>query len=252
MERQTRVIGVISGKGGVGKSTITANLGASLAMRYRKEVVIIDCNLSTSHLSLSLGMYYCPVTLNNVLRVEKTVSESMYAHTSGMKIIPASLHLREIEGVDMTDIKRIVQELEGKVDYILLDASPGLGRETYATIHSSQELILVTNPNMPSISDVIKCREILKDLGKKPIGIVLNMVKGKDYEMKRKEIEAMTELPVVASVPQDENIPRSLANKKPVVMYRPISGSSREFNRLAGWLVGEKRRGFFARLFGQE
>ena len=64
----TRVIGVISGKGGVGKTTVVANLGAIFAQKYKKDVVIVDCNVSTSHLGLYLGMYYTPITLKQVLK----------------------------------------------------------------------------------------------------------------------------------------------------------------------------------------
>jgi len=252
MKKETRIIGVISGKGGVGKSTVTANIGASIASKFKKDVVIIDCNLSTSHLSISLGMYYCPVTINNVLRGEKNIFESIYEHPSGMKIIPASLHLREIEGVDITKLKDVIKDLNGKVDFIFLDASPGLGRETYAAIHASEEIILVTNPNLPSVSDVIKCREIIKDVKKKPLGIVLNMVQRKNYELTKKEIEELTEIPVIASVPQDNNIHKSLANKKSVVMFRPGSKSSKELTRLAGWFIGEKKKDFFPLFFSKK
>lgn len=237
--KNTRIIGVLSGKGGVGKSTVAANLGASLA-RLKKDVVIIDCNLASSHLSLSLGMYYCPATLNNVLRGEKSISESMYEHSSGMKIVPASIHLREIDGVDIANLKDVIKDLNGKVDFIFLDASPGLGRETYAVINASQEIVLVMHPNMPSVADVIRCREIIKDVKKKPLGLLLNMVNSKHYELNKNEIESLTEMPVIASVPQDENIPKGLASKKPVVLFRPLSKSSKEFKRLAGWMIGEK------------
>jgi len=252
MEKETRIIGVISGKGGVGKSTVTANIGAALASKFKKDVVIIDCNLSTSHLSISLGMYYCPVTINNVLRGEKDIFESMYEHPSGMKIIPASLHLREVEGVDITKLKNVIKDLDGKVDFIFLDASPGLGRETYAAIHASEEIMLVANPNIPSVSDVIKCREIIKDVRKKPLGIVLNMVQGKSYELTKKEIEELTEIPIIVSIPQDNNIHKSLANKKPVVMFRQGSKSSKELIKLAGWLIGEKKKEFFPLFFGKK
>ena len=252
MKKETRIIGIISGKGGVGKSTITANIGSYLASKFKKDVVIIDCNLTTSHLSLSLGMYYCPITLNNVLRGEKNIFESIYEHSSGMKIIPASLHLREIERVDITKLKDVIKDLDGKVDFIFLDASPGLGRETYAAIHASEEIILVTNPNLPSIADVIKCREIINDVKKKTLGIVLNMVNGKKYELSKKEIEALVEIPVIASIPNDNNIHESLANKKPVVMFSPRSKSSKEFKKLAYWLIGGKEKGFFTIFFGKK
>jgi len=250
MEKNTRIIGVISGKGGVGKTTVVANIGAALSSKFKKEVVIIDCNLTTSHLSLSLGLYYCPATLNNILRGEKNIFDAMYAHSSGMRIIPSSLHLRELENVDITKLKDVINELKGKVDIVLLDASPGLGREAWAAIHASEEIIFVTNPNVPAATDIIKCKEVISQVNKKPLGVVLNMVNKKGYELSRKEVEMLTELPVIASVPDDRNIHKSLAAKLPVVMYRPNSKSSKELVKFAGWIIGEKELGFFSRLFG--
>lgn len=249
MEKNTRIIGIVSGKGGVGKTTIVANLGATLASKFKKDVVIIDCNLTTSHLSLSLGMYYCPVTLNNILRGEKHISEALYDHPSGMKIIPASLHLRELEGVDISKLKEVIKDLKGKVDIIFLDASPGLGREAYATIHASEEIIFVTNPNIPAATDIIKCKELIREINKKSVGVVLNMVSKKGYELSKREVEVLTEMPVIASISHDKNIHKSLATRMPVVMFKPRSKASKELIKLAGWLIGEEEKGFFSRFF---
>jgi septum site-determining protein MinD len=249
MMKETRIIGVLSGKGGVGKTTVVANLGAVLSNKFKKDVVIVDCNLTTSHLSISLGMYYCPVTINNILRGEKTIFEAMYDHPSGMKIIPCSVRLKELEGVDITKLKEIIKDLKGKVDIILLDSSPGLGRVAYSAIHASEEIIFVTNPNIPAATDIIKCNEIIKEVNKKPIGIALNMVNKKDYELTRREVEIMTELPVIASIPNDKNIHKSLATRMPIVMFKPRSKSSKELTKLAGLLIGEEEKGYFSRFF---
>ncbi len=249
MEKDTRFIGVISGKGGVGKTTVVANLGAILAKKFKKDVVIIDCNITTSHLSVSLGMYYCPITLNIVLRNGKNIAEAMYDHPSGMKVIPSSIHLRELVGVDIAKLREYVKKLDGKVDIVILDSSPGLGRETYATIHASEEILFVTNPNLVATSDVIRCKEIIEEIDKKPIGVVLNMVRKKGYELTKREVEILTELPVIAMIPYDNNVRKSLAVKKPVVVYRPRSPASKEIEKLARYLLGEeKKESFITRL----
>jgi septum site-determining protein MinD len=246
--KKTRFIGIVSGKGGVGKTTVVANLGAVLASKFKKDVVIIDCNLTTSHLSISLGMYYCPVTLNNILRGEKRIEEAIYNHPSGMKVIPASLHLKELVGVDVAKLKECIKELDGKVDIVLLDAPPGLGREAYASIHASDEIIFVTNPNMPAATDIVKCKEIIKDIEKKPLGIILNMVNRKNYELTKREVEILIELPVISLIPTDKNILKSLAHRIPVTIYKPKSSASKELIKLAGWIIGEKEKGFFLKL----
>jgi septum site-determining protein MinD len=248
MKKKTRKIGIISGKGGVGKTTVTANLGAALAKKFKKDVAIVDCNLTTSHLSLSLGMYYCPVTLNHVLRGETKIKNAMYNHPSGMKIIPASIRLEELVGVDSAKLKNVIRKLHKKVDIVLLDSSPGLGKEALSTIKASKEIILVTNPNMPAVTDVIKCKQIIKDFKKKPIGVVLNMVTKKGYELSRKEVEILTELPVIASIPHDKNVHKSLAKRMPLVLHKPRSSASRELTKFAGWLIGEEEESLWKSL----
>jgi len=235
-----RIIGVISGKGGVGKTTVAMNLGAVLAKHHKKSVTLVDCNVTTSHLSLYLGMYYCPVTLNKVLRGENTMEESCHSHFSGMKIIPASLSLNDLEGIDITELKDNLKSLFDKNDVIILDGSPGLGREAMATIKASDELLYVTNPYIPFIMDIIRCQEAVNDIGNiKQLGIVLNMVHGKRHEMTRGEIEELTKLKVLSTVPFDTNVHKSLALKMPVTLYKPGSAASKEFFRLASQLIGE-------------
>jgi septum site-determining protein MinD len=246
--KKTRVIGVISGKGGVGKTTVASNIAAILTKEFKKDVVIVDCNITTSHLSLSLGMYYCPVTLNHVLRKEKHILESIYDHPSGMKIIPASLQLEELEGVDITELENVVEHLKGKTDYVILDVAPGLGREAYAALRASEEIILVTNPNMPAVADIIKSRDVIKEMEKDPLGVVLNMYNDHSYELSKKEVEVLTDLPVISMIPTDKNVAISLNEKMPVYLHKPGSSSSKHMVRLVEHLTGEKRESFLSKL----
>ncbi|OGI11556.1 hypothetical protein A3K64_03560 [Candidatus Micrarchaeota archaeon RBG_16_36_9] len=246
-----RIIGIISGKGGTGKTTVSLNLGAILAHHYRKNITLVDCNVTTSHLNLYLGMYYCPVTLNKVLRGENTIEESLHDHFSGMKIIPASLSLADLEGIDIMDIRNKLKEIFDKNDIILLDSSPGLGREAMATIKASDELIYVTNPYIPFIMDIIRCQEVANELGIKTLGIILNMVHGKKHEMTKHEIEELTKLKVISTIPFDTNVHKSLALKMPISLYKPGTSASRELFKLASHIIGEnyKEESFWLRTF---
>jgi septum site-determining protein MinD len=234
-----RIIGIVSGKGGTGKTTVSLNLGTVLAKQFKKNVTLVDCNMTTSHLGLYLGMYYCPVTLNKVLRGENSIEESVHSHFSGMKVIPASLSLNDLEGIDMTEIKDNLKSLFDKNDIIILDGSPGLGREAMATIKASDELLYVTNPYIPFIMDVIRCQEVVNELNMKQLGIVLNMVHGKGHEMTKAEIEELTKLKVVSTIPFDTNVHKSLALKIPLTLYKPSTAASREFSKLASNILGE-------------
>jgi septum site-determining protein MinD len=245
----TRVIGIISGKGGVGKTTVALNLGTVLAHHLKKNVTVIDCNVTTSHIGLYLGIYYSPSTLNKVLRGESSIEEAIIQHFSGMKVIPASLSLSDLEGIDITQLKDKLREIFENNDIILLDASPGLGREALAALKASNEVIFVTTPYIPCVMDIVRCQEVINELGIKPLGIVLNMVNKKRYEMTPIEIEQLTRLPVIASIPFDKNVNKSLASKIPIVVFKPKTKASKELIKLGTKLFGEtyKPKGKFSR-----
>ncbi|MEM7819636.1 MAG: cell division ATPase MinD [Candidatus Aenigmatarchaeota archaeon] len=234
----SRIISVISGKGGVGKTTFALNLGAALSQHFKKSVTVVDCNLTASHLGLHLGMYYCPTTINKVLRKEISVVDSIHPHFSGLKVIPASISVHELKGVDISKLKDVVRDISEKNDLVILDASPGLGREAMSAIKASDELIYITTPHIPSIMDIIRCHEIAEEVNAKPLGVVVNMV-GKDkYEMRKHEIEYFTGLPVISVIPYDKNVSKSLHNKVPITISHPKSPASKEIIKFASNLIG--------------
>ncbi|MCD6496513.1 MAG: cell division ATPase MinD [Candidatus Aenigmarchaeota archaeon] len=237
----TRVIGILSGKGGVGKTTTVANLGTALASYYKKKVIIVDCNITTSHLSLYLGMYYSPVTLNQVLTGKSKIHEAIYDyHVPNLKVIPASLSLKDLRGVDVSRLSRVIKKLSEDADIVLLDGAPGMGREAMATMRASNEVLFISTPFVPSTMDIIKCHQVALEMNTKPLGIMLNMVGKERYELSVQEVEQLSELNVISTVPMDKNVLRSLALKTPVVSFDPESPASRAFLELAGKLIGEK------------
>ncbi len=236
-----RIIGILSGKGGVGKTTTVANVGTALASYFKKSVIIVDCNITTSHLSLYLGMYYSPVTLNQVLTGKAKIQEAIYDyHVPGLRVIPASLSLKDLRGVDVSRLKKVIKKLSDEADIVLLDGAPGMGREAMATIRASDEVLFISTPFVPSTMDIIKSHQVALEIGVKPIGIMLNMVGKERYELSVDEVEQLAELPIVISVPMDKNVLRSLALKTPVVLFDPASPASRQFFELAGQMIGEK------------
>jgi septum site-determining protein MinD len=184
-------------------------------------------------------MYYSPITLNKVLSGEATIENAMYDHFTGMKIIPASLSLKDLKGVDIVGLKSSIKGLLGKTDIVILDGAPGLGREAIATIRASDEILFVTTPFIPAVMDIVKTKRVLDEVEAKPLGIVLNMVKREKYELTKDDVERLTEIPVISTIPDDKNVLRSLAAKVPAVVLYPNTPASQEFMSLAARLIGE-------------
>ena len=234
-----RIITVASGKGGVGKTTITANLAVALA-KLGKSVTLIDGNITTPHLAMQFGMFYAPTTLNDLLKEKtKSIVEGMYFHETGVRIIPGSLNVRDLQGVDILNLPKLVKEIPYS-DFVLIDSAPGIGREAVAAMKSASEILYVTNPNIAAVSDIIKINEVAKELGLRSLGIVVNMVKKKLHELSEGEIEEITGLPVIASIPFSSQIEQSYLIGKTVIEVKPHSKESTEFMKLAAYISGEE------------
>ena len=90
-----RVVAVVSGKGGVGKTTVTANLGVALFSEFERSVLLIDSNLTSSHLGIHFGLIYFPFTINSILEGETRLMNAIYRHPSGVHLLPASFNVYE-------------------------------------------------------------------------------------------------------------------------------------------------------------
>jgi septum site-determining protein MinD len=249
-----RIIDVCSGKGGVGKTTVAANLGVAL-QKFNKKTVVVDCNLTTSHLGLLFGEYTYPITLNSFLRNESRLEDAVYTHHSGLRIVPASLEFRDIVNVDVSDLKQKLKNAFCDYDIVILDSAPSLGKESLIALQASDEVLFVANPHILSLVDVAKCHQLINTLESRPlpIGIVLNRVRKKHYEIKIDEIKQFTDLPIVGVIPEDERIIESANKKTLVTISRQNSSSSIAFFEIAAKLADAeyKRPNFFSRFLGK-
>jgi septum site-determining protein MinD len=235
----TRIIGISSGKGGVGKTTTTANL--ALALRnLGKRVLMIDCNLSTPHLSYYIGVNNYQKTINDVIMGRSSIEEVTYSY-DGIRFIPASLKLSDLIDLDLKKFKRAIEKaVDPKIDFILLDSAPGLGREAVCVMNAAEEILFVTNPLAPMINDVMRCIDVLKQIGRKKVGIVVNMASGHGYELFERTVEKVTGLPVVGVIPFEGAMNYNLTMGKPIVEYNPYSGATTAYMQLAAALTGEE------------
>lgn len=252
----SRIIGIVSGKGGVGKTTVAANLAIALT-KLNKRVLLIDCNISTPHLAYYLGLKDYSITLNNILREEIS---PIYAPVfcNEVMLIPSSEEIKDLLNVDVGKLKNVVEELErfGNYDYILLDSAPGLGKEALSVLEVAREIIFVTSPTIPTVSDVTRCAELANKLGNKKFYIVLNMVRGKDYELSYENAEDFFHSYILGKIPFSEEIIDTTSLGTPFLTAKPNSKIVETFMEIAANLAGieyrkksffEKFKNFFRR-----
>lgn len=233
----TRVICISSGKGGVGKTTLTANLGMALTeLGYR--TLVIDANLTTPNLGFHLGVPLYPKTLHDVLRGKALIEEATFIHPSGLKVIPAGISLDDLKNTRADQLNKVVLDLMGDHDIVFLDGAAGLGKEPLAGIGAADELLIVTNPDLPSVTDALKTVKVAEEMGTRVIGVILNKIKGHGSELSVEDVQSIIGYAVIAQVPFDLRVDDSLAAKTPIVQFSPNAKSSVEIKKLAASLVG--------------
>jgi len=227
-----RFITIASGKGGVGRSTLTANLGIALA-KMKKPTTIVDGTLTTPNLALLFKLEKVACTLNDVLDGEAKLEDVIYDGPGGVKIVPAAVTLNRIRRTKPEGLPQAVKHQPKGTKFVLIDAPGGLRRETVAALRAGKEILLVTVPEMTSISDAMKTRIAAEFFGLKPIGIVLNQVQGEEYELTKKEIGDIMNLKVLAEIPYDPEVRRALKEGVPLLKRKPNSPASKAIKELA-------------------
>ncbi|MBI5148061.1 P-loop NTPase [Candidatus Pacearchaeota archaeon] len=234
----TKVLGIVSAKGGVGKTTTVSNIGAAAVTLFKKNTLILDANINTGNIGLALGLTYHPVSINKIIKDPVTIMSSVHKHKCGLHVIPSSL-VKEKGKIDTNGLNKKLKKLKS-YDLILLDSSPGVEDDAKLAIKASDALLLVLTPDFPTVATAMKTINLAKKLKKPILGVILNKVRGKKYEVSTKELEASFGLPVLASIPYDENIEEAVARRLPVVIHSPKSSSSISFKKLSANLLGKK------------
>ena len=249
----SKVITITSGKGGVGKTTTAINLATALNA-FGKDVIIVDANLTTPNVGLHLGAPIVPVSLNHVLSGKAKVSDAIYEHESGTKVIPSSLSIGELKNLNQNKLKDVSKKLKKISDIIIYDSAAGLGDEAIAAMEAADELIIVTNPEIPAVTDALKTSKLIGQLGKPIKGVIVTKVRGSKTEMPISNIEDMLELPILGVVPHDNKVQTALVMKDAIMHTHPKSKVSREYRKIAARIIGNNHykepQGFFSRLFG--
>lgn len=235
----TRFITVISGKGGVAKTTTAINLGVALNM-FGKDVTVVDANLTTPNVGLFMGAPVVPINLHHVLQGKYPITDAMYLLPCGIKMVPASIALQDLKGVKPENLDRALSGLSKSSDIVLIDGAAGLGREALAAIDSADELLVVTNAELPAITDALKTIKLAEELKKPVLGVVLTKNRDDDLEVSVRNIETILEKPVIGIIPFDEAVREALQMKDSVVLTHPKSHAAVGYKKLAAALLGRE------------
>ncbi|MFB6199922.1 MAG: cell division ATPase MinD [Candidatus Nanohaloarchaea archaeon] len=233
----TRLVCVSGGKGGTGKTTVTSNVGAALT-NFGADTIVLDANLTNPNLGFHLGIPLYPKTLHDVLKGDAHITEAMYIHNSGLRVVPAGLSIDDLMDTSPDNLSDVLLDTVGQPDFVLVDSAAGLGNESLNAIEASDEVLIVTNPNLPAVTDALKTVNVAEEAGTDVLGVVVNRAKDNESELEDDEVESMLGYEVLMRVPEHDKIQEALSQKKPIVHHEPDHHVSERFKGVAAQLAG--------------
>jgi MinD-like ATPase involved in chromosome partitioning or flagellar assembly len=234
----SKTIGIVSIKGGVGKTSAVTSLGAALANQFNKKVLLVDANFSSPTLGFHIGLYNPEITLHHVLDGKANAKEAVYETDYGFDVIPGALVYDNKAKINPFRLAEKIRDLKRKYDVILIDSSPNLNDEILATIIASDELLIVTTPDYVTLASTLKAIRSAKEKRTPITGIILNKVHNKNFEVTLEDIENMSGVDVLAVLPHELDVLEALSVSTPSTLLKE-SPTTIEYKKLAGSLVGE-------------
>ena len=242
-----RVIVVTSGKGGVGKTTTTSNLGMALA-RLNYNTLLMDADVGLRNLDLLLGLENRIIyTGSDVLAETCRLDQALIKDKRQSKLTFFPLSSNQIkESITQSQIQKLVDSLENenKFDFILIDSPAGIDEGFQTAIHSAKEAIIVVTPEVPSIRDADRVIGLLLAKGIRKISLLVNrirpnMVKTDDM-MSIEDVTNILGIELIGVVPDSEKIIIASNRGEPIVLEAKNCLPGKAFENISRRLNGEE------------
>lgn len=240
--RPVRVLGVSSGKGGVGKTNVCVNLGVALT-RLGRRVTLLDADLGLANVDVLLGLK--PVhTLEHVLSGECRLADVMLEIPCGMRVVPASSGVRGMAALGPQGQAGIISAFNAEandMDVLLVDTAAGISSDVLGFLAAAQEVLVVVCNEPTSITDAYALVKVLNQThGIDRFRIVVNMVAAGDtgqsvFDKLRRVTDRFLDvcLDYSGAVPMDPQLRKAVSRQRAVVDAFPHSESARAFDALA-------------------
>ncbi|MDY6788490.1 MAG: cell division ATPase MinD [Candidatus Nanohaloarchaea archaeon] len=232
----SRIICVTSGKGGVGKTTLASNL--SLALNdFGYDTLVVDANFTNPNLGFHLGVPIYGSTIHDVMQGHASPSDATFVLDSGLRAMFGGLSNDQLLETRPEQLDNILENLGWLPDYVILDSAAGLGKEAVTGIKAADEALIVTNPEMPSVTDALKTARVAEMFGTRIRGTVVNRT-GNGYSMSADKVQGLVDSRVVAKLPESKKVKRAVKEGKPLIRKDPKSRFSERVKKLAADIAG--------------
>lgn len=241
----SRIIVTTSGKGGVGKTTSTANIGMALAQRGRK-VVVIDADFGLRNLDLLLGLenrivYTAVEVLAGECRLEQALVKDK--RQPNLALLPAAQN-RTKDAVSPEQMSQLVKMLAETYDYVLIDCPAGIEMGFQNAIAAATEALVVTTPEISAVRDADRVIGLLEANDVKKLHLIINRLKPlmvrEDKMMSVQDVQEILAIPLIGVIPDDERVIVSTNRGEPLVLSDKVSMVGLAFENIVRRLEGEK------------
>jgi flagellar biosynthesis protein FlhG len=237
-----RVIAVTGGKGGVGKTSISANLGIAFAELGRR-VMLLDADLGLANLDVILGLH-AERNLSHVMQGECSLEDVLVTGPKGMRVVPGASGIQQMAEMSPAENAGLIHafsEVANDVDILLIDTAAGISDLVISFSRAAQEQIVVVCDEPASITDAYAIIKLLnREYGISRFRILANMVKsvqeGRDLYNKMCRVTDQyldVMLNYMGSIPYDEQLRKAVKSQKPVIEAYPRSRVAQAFKNLA-------------------
>jgi flagellar biosynthesis protein FlhG len=241
----TQIIGVASGKGGVGKTTVSANLAVTLASMGKK-VMLFDADLGLANAQIALGCK-APFNFSHVLSGEKSLKEVIVEGPKGVQLVPGASgiqHLASLSKIEVAGIINSFSEIEEDLDYFIVDLAAGLSDSVMTFLAACQHRLIVLKNEPSSIADAYATIKVMiQDYALDNIWLLPNGVTSQsEGENLFRSVNSViknflgSQVGYLNSISQDEMVLRSIKSSEPLISFAPSSLATRDFSILANHL----------------
>ncbi len=246
-----RTIAITSGKGGVGKTNIAANI--ALEMRKNgKEVMILDADLGLSNIDI-LFQLTPRYNIKHVLNGEMTLKDIIIEGPRGIKILPASSGVQELTSLDEFQRLRLLEGFDSyndDIDFLIIDTGAGISENVAFFCVAAQEIVIVTSPEPTAITDAYALIKVLfTRYQEKEFRVIVNFAKSSDdgFDVFRRLSMAAEKflnisLDYIGYIPFDDCVQRAVKEQRALVEIYPNSIASRKITEIASKFSNENNK----------
>jgi septum site-determining protein MinD len=266
-----KVLVVTSGKGGVGKTTSTAALGAALA-QSGKNVVVVDFDVGLRNLDIVMGAERRVVfDMINVIQGEAKLAQALIRdkRIETLSILPAS-QTRDKDALTSEGVAKIIAELREKFDWVICDSPAGIERGATLAMHHADVAVIVTNPEVSSVRDsdrIIGLLDSKTEMATRGERIEKHLLltrydpvrAARGDMLKTEDVLEILSIPLLGIIPESSEVLRASNIGTPVVLSNPDAAPARAYVDAAKRLMGEQvpmvipgeKKSFMTKLFGR-